>query len=499
VVPQHHNLEIHHGRLDDPPVSSAGIGPGTAWHEQAAPAGPDPAWRDGYGYAASDDYDLAAAEPAWVAALIGGSSQGWRDGQDWAAEPVLPADHPSAPVPRIRLPEDQPAWTTWAPRPPAWPGSEDAGSRSSFVGQDLPRRRPIARKADGPGYRPPAARPPRDPLHVHRPGRHASAAPPDQAHWEVQRKPGSGVGEVVGFQRQAGTGRPETVDYWRDAGPHGPGPRPMTGFRNSPPPSNDSVYRAKQVLTLADGQAARIAEEAQASAVAIREAAEREAAAIREGAEREAAELRARLDSLLGDLSRVVAAYIAESLATPAGQATAPALPAARPARPVTLPATEPEEPDTNSARPQARPAGRVMPDTTRRPRPDTGPGTKPGAGRAMPETTERSRPRPSTAPGAKPKPTGPKTTAGQPDGRTRQQLAMRIATTGTAALLSIAAIGAVTYTSIHGFSFFVFRESGQGVTPGNFTDAKFLARQAAEQHHTTAPKGRHHKVTTSP
>jgi hypothetical protein len=63
--------------------------------------------------------------------------------------------------------------------------------------------------------------------------------------------------------------------------------------------------------------------------------------------------------------------------------------------------------------------------------------------------------------------------------------------------------------TSIHGFSFFVFRESGQGETPGNFTDAKFLARQAAQQHHATAPKatapkgtapkGRHHKVSSNP
>jgi hypothetical protein len=72
----------------------------------------------------------------------------------------------------------------------------------------------------------------------------------------------------------------------------------------------------------------------------------------------------------------------------------------------------------------------------------------------------------------------------------------MRVATAGTAALLSIAAIGAVTYTAIHGFSFFVFRESGQGETPGNFLDTNFLARQAAAAHHAAAPKGRHHKTS---
>ena len=79
-----------------------------------------------------------------------------------------------------------------------------------------------------------------------------------------------------------------------------------------------------------------------------------------------------------------------------------------------------------------------------------------------------------------------------------RQRRAMRIATAGTVALVSVAAIGAVAYTSIHGFRFFVFRESGQGETPGNFTDAKFLARQAAAHHDDSVPKGRHAKATGS-
>jgi hypothetical protein len=74
----------------------------------------------------------------------------------------------------------------------------------------------------------------------------------------------------------------------------------------------------------------------------------------------------------------------------------------------------------------------------------------------------------------------------------------MRVATAGTVALVSVAAIGAVTYTGVHGFKFFVFRESGQGETPGSFTDANFLARQAAAQHHDSAPAGAHHKAAGS-
>jgi hypothetical protein len=70
----------------------------------------------------------------------------------------------------------------------------------------------------------------------------------------------------------------------------------------------------------------------------------------------------------------------------------------------------------------------------------------------------------------------------------------MRITTYGTAAMLAFAVAAGVTDIATHGFNFFVFREGGQGETPGNVTDQQFLARQAATAHHAAAPKGRHHK-----
>jgi hypothetical protein len=235
----------------------------------------------------------------------------------------------------------------------------------------------------------------------------------------------------------------------------------------------DAGYQGTEIRREAAARAAAIREAAEQEAAEIRREAAAQAAAIREAAEQEAAELRAHLLAMAAELGRVTA-YVTEGLPAPVTPATALALPGASPA----LPGAEPAPPDT----------GPVTPGTDTKP---ARPGTKPGSRPARPDTKPRSRP---TAPA---KPAGPAAPpAKKPQKRTRQQQAMRLATAGTAALLAIAAIGAVTYTGIHGFSFFVFRESGQGETPGNFTDAKFLARQAAAQHHGSAPKGRHHKTS---
>ena len=69
----------------------------------------------------------------------------------------------------------------------------------------------------------------------------------------------------------------------------------------------------------------------------------------------------------------------------------------------------------------------------------------------------------------------------------------MRVATAGTAALVATLAIGAATYTGIHGFRFFVFRESGQGETPGSFTDANFVAGQKECPGAVVCPAAQHH------
>jgi hypothetical protein len=147
-----------------------------------------------------------------------------------------------------------------------------------------------------------------------------------------------------------------------------------------------------------------------------------EATAIREAAQKEAAHLRAVMLSLSEQLGQM-SAYIGENLASPGGLATMPT-PAIAPAQ-----------------------MSAVAP-----PRPRTAP------------------PRPRT------------TTANKPQARPRQYNAMRIATAATATLFSFAALTGATELGLHGFKFFVFRQTGTGETgqPDTETDQQFLAQQAA-------------------
>jgi hypothetical protein len=432
-------------------------------------------------------YDGASAEADWTPDAEG-SNWEWNDWQNWGPPPAMHPDHPSAPVARVQLPPDHPSGQYAAPRRPVARDSDGPGSlpaylavvaegqahRDDSVVQELPRRNPR-----GPaGYQ-------REP--------------------ELPRRDSSGQ------HRRPAPGWEESTDFRRETGPFTrPAGSPPGRLQNGRSPVRDSASSGGQVLALADGQTARRAQRAEADAAAIREAAERDAAVLRETAEREAAEMRARLESMLTEMNRV-SALVTETLGDPAMPAHAPAMPAIAPAMPANAPAmltTAPPMPATAPARPRTAPV-------------PAGPDTRPARPTERPAPDTTRRPRPDTAPARKPVPTAPKTTPGKPDGKGRQQRAFRIATAGTAALLSVAAIGAVTMTSIHGFSFFVFRESGQGETPGTFTDANFLAGQkechvsgvaadgtpngssdsipapcpaAAVPHHDTAPKGRHHK-----
>jgi hypothetical protein len=232
---------------------------------------------------------------------------------------------------------------------------------------------------------------------------------------------------------------------------------------------------AGEVLTLADGQAAQIARRAQADAAAMLEAAARDAAAIREAAQRDAAEMRTRVDSMLSELGRV-AAYLTESYAIPATSANAPEFLGA-----------PPDLLDTRSAPLAAIP---TLPDTGLA----AGPGARPGTRRARPVTVPDDRPaRPDTRSAGPARPT--KTTpTKKPQNRPRQQRAMRVATYTTAALVAFAAIAGATEIGMHGFKFFVFRESGQGQSTDGPTDQQFLAQHTAAHHQ--APKGRHHKTS---
>jgi hypothetical protein len=157
--------------------------------------------------------------------------------------------------------------------------------------------------------------------------------------------------------------------------------------------------------------------------------------AVQEAAEKEAVHLRAVFLSLSQQLSQM-SAYITENLADPGGVATMPA------------PAVAPPRPGSRPDSPPARPA---------RPAP---PWSRPGARPASPGTKA-------------------------PPKRGRQQQAMRIAASVTAASFLFAVAAGATELGSHGFRFFVFRQTGTGETgrPDTETDQQFLARQAAAEH----------------
>jgi hypothetical protein len=199
----------------------------------------------------------------------------------------------------------------------------------------------------------------------------------------------------------------------------------------------------------------KVLEEAERQAAAITKHATAEASATRAAAQREAAELRSRLDSMLGDLGQVVAAYISETLATPDGAVAAPARPKAEPGRlsgkPIALPAAMPAGPDSTPGSRPSRPAKAPTPAPTQR--------------------------------------TGKPVAKSQRLGR--QKNAMRVAKYSTAAMLIFALGAAGVEIGSHGYNFFVFRENGQGDSPGGPTDSQFLSQQAKAAHAT--PKGKHH------
>ncbi len=361
--------------------------------------------------------------------------QEWENWQDWGPPPAMHPDHPSAPVPRVQLPDD----------------GYDGGNRRPL----LPSRR-----------------------------------------------------DHAGYLRHTSPGWQQATDHRREAGPPGPVRGPATGrLPNGHFPGRDSLGTAGQVIALAEGRAVQIAEEAQDYAAAIREVAEREAAAItqqaagqaaiaretaereaaaireaaereaiaitrratgqaaeiREAAERDAAGRQARLDSMSGELGRV-AAYVTETLATPAMPATAPALPASAPPRHESRSAGH----QACQAQGQACRSGE----------------TCDSASQACDSASQAAAvpAKPAAVPARKPQKPG------------RQQQAMRIATAATAALCLFAVGTGAAEIGVHGLKFFVFREQGQGQSTEGPTDQQFLAGQAAATHHAVTPKGRHHK-----
>jgi hypothetical protein len=405
----------HRRRPEEPSLASAGarVNAAEIWPEAvgygraAAHAWPvavdEPRGLAGNRYPRSIDYNNAPRRAGRAGGPQGRAWQEWEEWQDreWGPPPELHPDHPSAPVPRVRLPDDHPSGPMPVPRAP------------------------IAKSRPGPHGSAPS---PRGSGLTRIPGRHDSVTTTATVgyltvHHEVsafQRQLGPAGRGVSTPQRQVGQGLPEDTGYWREADPVGPGTGAATEwFEDDSPLDSDPLWMAGQVLTLADDKAAQVAHDAEAEAAAIREAARREADAIRETAQREAAELRAQLNSMLGELSRITA-YLAD----PAIAAIAPATPATAPRMPATAPFT-----------PAAAPA--AMPATAPALRPTTRPATRPA--------------RPGASPATKP--------AG------RQAKAMRKMVAAFAIASVLGAVAGTSELALHGFPFFIFRANGAGAT----------------------------------
>ncbi len=181
------------------------------------------------------------------------------DWSDWGPAPQLHPDHPSAPVPKIRVPDG--GWDS----PPPWSGSAPDG----------PPRWPAPARTPAPMVPAPAPRP--EPAVSY--GRHRAVLTQDQAASWVEL---SGLGV-----QPAQPGDP----LWPAA----------MALRDS-----EAIWLAGRILSTADERAVEITHQASGQAMAMRLTAEREAAEIRqqasaqaaailEAAEREAAELRATL------------------------------------------------------------------------------------------------------------------------------------------------------------------------------------------------------------
>jgi len=440
----------------------ATAGNGTSWLAEPA-AGGDP-WM-----ALPPRQSAVPPRPAAVRPRPGaGRPPHVDDHPSWPGRPgpyALHPDHPSwpgRPDPRWAATEaalradGYPGWPAQPPppwrdaRPPAdggepgWPGGAGPAAR-----REPP---PAVRRAP---YRPPAAQAAPVLAVTVRPGsapHGGSAARADTAPRAVIR-PGPGPARqespagVIDRVRPGGSWvQPERVRVW-DAG---------------------SVELATWIISEANQQAADIRHEARDQMAAsladakqeatdlVRNASE-QATATLAAAESEAAEIRAAVTKLSAELGGV-AAQVTENLVGFVAPGTKPLTrPAAQPvATPTPEPVTEPE------ARPAAKPG--TKPET----RPTAKPAGQPGA-------------RPATKPGTKPAPKPGARPAGRAKGKPRQLRAIRVAAAATAALFLFAVGSGAMELVEHGFSFFVFRETGTGETgPSAPTDQQFLAQEAA-------------------
>jgi hypothetical protein len=228
----------------------------------------------------------------------------------------------------------------------------------------------------------------------------------------------------------------------------------------------DSIRLAERILTEAGDQAAEIVTTAEHKAAEITQSAADRAAATVTTAEREAAEMRAATTKMTVELGRV-AAYVVENLAVSTEPATKPGDPPA--AKLATPPVTEPQ------ARPTTKTASRPQRDATEN--------------LIKPARPARSATRPAARPGISPRRTPAARPAAKP--KARQVGAWRKMVAALAVLFLVGITSAATEIGLHGFSFFVFRNTGAGAgNPHNLDEDQGPGQPDAP--------GTHHKAKAS-
>jgi len=431
---------------------------------------------------------LGADHPSWPGAgpwnPLGADHPSWPGA---GAPNPLGADHPSWPGagPWNPLGDDHPSWpgagqATW-PRAigsPAQPAPESA--RALHHDPDpstAPSRGPASAGRPGPGsLAPPPFAPPSTPRHI------APAAPMDS-------RPGGGTHRAVRTGHHMG----QTV---------------LSASALADPCQQQAgdLWPADSArawgLAEADARAAAIVAAAEHEAAGIQQLAAERAAATLSAAEREAAEFRAAMLKLSTELTGV-ATHVTEDLAIPARPA----------AGTVALPATDPAaEPVTGSAAPES--AAELVTGSTAPPaaQPAALPGTRPardpqqdaaeaparpGKGAARSAARLAARPgarvaaRSAARPGVSPRRTPKPRSAAKP--RARQVSAMHKMIAAFLVLFLAGIVSGVAEIGLHGFSFFLFRNTGAGA--GNSLNLE--ENQGPGQRHAPATQHTQHTRNT--
>ena len=456
----------------------------------------------------------ARVAPEWPPDL--GGSMPW---PQWDGPPPdLPSDHPSAPVPRVRMPV-APSGT--GPSRGANPGSRPAQQAPGAGAPRLPQRQPGRQPSPAsgrPGAHPQGYDTGQYPAQTGRPTRQGprpNGRPQSYGPGPGNARPqGFGPGPAQGYdtgQYPAQTGRPTRQGPRPGARPQGfgPGNAPPQGYGpgNAPPqgygpgPANAAAqgyalaqgytqepdyvpdpsqphYGARRLYAVPDNATRDGMAEMQASgtvgfarqpgyddggrAAAIRQQALNEAAAIRQAAERDAASIMQEATALRAATEQE-AARMRAVITSLSGQLSQ-----------MSAFATE------NLASPGGAPAALAAAATAAL---VAAPPAALPAGPATRPERPATRPRPATAPG---KSTG---TQGRQAKAAKKMVAL------LATLVTVGVVSGVAEIALHGGPFFIFRANGAGASETGPVENQGPGQpDAPGAHHVQPPTGKHAK-----